>query len=399
MTIRKFEAPTIMEAYSRLKMGMGPNAIIHRTQTIKKGGILGLWGRRVIEITASDEADVKTPVKIRRRPGNKLLEKTYGASATSAQNQSVITLAEAPAVETEEGSLESLKNELMDIRKMVQGIQEAGRYRHWPDLPQEFEKAYRKLLRQNIEDDIAKAMIHRWKSHYPDYQSGTKVDTRLLEAYVEEMVVPAGPIRLKENGSPQVVMLVGPTGVGKTTTLAKLAARFKLKDGIKVGFITLDTYRIAAVEQLRTYADLIGVPLKVVSTHEDLGRALEHFRSMQLILIDTAGRSPRNAEKMRDLQNYVKIAKPDELHLVLSMNIHNDVMQDALKRYEPFPVTKLLLTKLDETTHYGSILSIISKTQKPIGYLTTGQEVPEDIEVASGRRLSRLILGLDQIHA
>jgi flagellar biosynthesis protein FlhF len=194
-------------------------------------------------------------------------------------------------------------------------------------------------------------------------------------------------------------MFVGPTGVGKTTSIAKLAAQFKIREHKRVALITIDTYRIAAVEQLKTYADLIGVPLKVVDDGDALKKAVKSFSDRDLILIDSAGRSPRSEEKMNELNAYVEAAAPDELHLVCSVSVSNDVLKDTLERYQNFPVTKLMLTKLDEAVHYGVILSIISKTQKPIGYMTTGQEVPDDIEIASQERLSRLILKLDEVHA
>jgi flagellar biosynthesis protein FlhF len=145
---------------------------------------------------------------------------------------------------------------------MIQEIQEGAGHKHWPDLPPEFQKAYQKLQGLNVSEDIARALIHRWKGHYPDYKKGQRVNVKLLESYIGEMLIPAGPIQLKEKG-PTVVMMVGPTGVGKTTSVAKLAAQYKIKEKKRVALITVDTYRIAAVEQLKTYADLIGLPFKV----------------------------------------------------------------------------------------------------------------------------------------
>ena len=266
---------------------------------------------------------------------------------------------------------------------MILDIQNSGQFQHWPDLPAEFQKAYEKLQSFNIHTDIARALVHRWKNHYPNFKKGDKVDIKLLQNYISEMLIPAGPIRIKGQGKPTITMLVGPTGVGKTTTMAKLAAKYKIQEDRKVALITFDTYRIAAVEQLRTYADLIGVPLKVANSPEELKSAIKSFSDKDLILIDSAGRSPKNEQKMNELKDMVDAANPDELHLVLSLSVHNDVLKDTLERYGDFPVHKLLLTKLDECVHYGIILSIISRTQKPIGYLTIGQEVPDDIELAT----------------
>lgn len=407
-SIHQYEAPSLFEAYSKLKKDLGENAVILSTKTLKKGGFLGFGAQKVIQITASDSVR-----NIPRRVTSQLSEKPsiptkeIKKSYEQVQQNIVKTTPPPPAptpnslVTTHQDNGHSLPNfqkELDEIRHMVTEIQQSGRYRHWPDLPAEFQKAFEKLQTFNIHEDISRALIHRWKGHYQNYQRGDKVDIRLLQQYISEMVVPAGPIRLKEDGKVTKVMFVGPTGVGKTTSIAKLAARYKIKENKNVALITVDTYRIAAVEQLRTYSDLIGVPLKVVSSPAEMGAALEFYNDKDLILIDSAGRSPKNETKMKDLLEFVEASQADELHLVLSISVHNDVMKETLERFSDFPVHKLLLTKLDEAAHMGIILSIISKMEKPIGYLTTGQEVPDDIEVATAKRLSRLILNLDKVH-
>lgn len=402
--LMRIEAPTIFEAYTKLKRSLGESAVILKTRTYKKGGVFGIGGQKMVEIIASTGMQVPArPVRAVRE--NAALKKAYGlntASPTvSASNNGAPTptpTAQAPVARVpENGFAEDFKRELAELRVMVQAIHDSGRLRHWPELPAEFQKAFQKLQVLNIHEDIARALIHRWKSHYPDYKKGDRVEVSLIERYVSEMIVPAGPIRILGEKT-TVAMLVGPTGVGKTTTIAKLAARYKLKEGLDVAFITIDTYRIAAIEQLRTYAELIGVPLKVVSTPQDMSAALDFFSDKDLVLIDTAGRSQRNRDRMEDLKQFVEASHPDELHLVVSSNIHNDVMQDTLDRFGGYDVNKLILTKLDETAHCGIVLSVVSKAALPISYITTGQEVPDDIEVVESARMARLILGLDKIH-
>jgi flagellar biosynthesis protein FlhF len=383
--VRVFEGTSIFEAYSKLKRSLGEDAVILSTKHIKKGGMLGIGGKKFIQITASESS-----YHTHQLPAPKPAAPVPSESPQTNRAQQTNTAVTSPDI------MLSFQSDIREIRQMIQDMQEHGQYKVWPDLPQAFQKAYEKLQKFNIDDDIATALIHRWKGHYPNYKRGEKVDVRLLEKYIGEMIIPAGPIQLKTKG-PTTVMLVGPTGVGKTTSIAKLAARYKIQQKKSIGLITIDTYRIAAVEQLRTYADLIGIPLKVIDSPDALQEALRSFSDRDLILIDSAGRSPRNTEKMNELHQYVHAAQADELHLVLSMSVGADVMADTLKRYQEFSVSKLLFTKLDEAVNYGAILGIINKTQKPIGYITTGQEVPDDIEVVTQERLARLILHLDKV--
>lgn len=393
-----FEGNTIFEAYNKLKRSLGDHAVILSTKTIKRGGILGFWGRKVVQITASgDMGPGKRPRQDRPKPKLREVVEKVIPQVEAAPVASAVAVS-APVVSDPGVTTDQVKKELKEIREMVREMQEGGMHRHWPDLPPAFQKAYQKLQGYDVAEDIARALIHRWKSHYPNYTSGQKVDVKLLESFISEMLIPAGPIRPAKS-EPTVVMMVGPTGVGKTTTVAKLAALHKIQKQAKVALITIDTYRIAAVEQLRTYADLIGVPLQVVSDPSELKSTVASLSDRDLILVDSAGRSPRNQEKMVELKAFVEAAGADELHLVLSVSVSPAVMKDTLERYRDFPVGKLLLTKLDEAVNYGVILSIIARMQKPIGYLTTGQEVPDDIEVATTERLSRLILQLDKVGA
>jgi flagellar biosynthesis protein FlhF len=192
-----------------------------------------------------------------------------------------------------------------------------------------------------------------------------------------------------------VVALVGPTGVGKTTTIAKLAANFRLRENRRVGLITVDTYRIAAVEQLRTYADIIDLPMEVVSTPREMREAVERMRSLDLVLMDTAGRSPRDEVKIRELRSLLAEAAPAEVHLVLSAASSARSLAAAAERFAPVGVTALLITKLDEATGLGNLLALARNCRLPFSYLTDGQNVPDDISIAEAKRLAQLILNIN----
>lgn len=196
----------------------------------------------------------------------------------------------------------------------------------------------------------------------------------------------------RADGRPSVIALIGPTGVGKTTTVAKLAATCKLRYGMRVGLITADTYRIAAVEQLRTYAEIVGMPLKVVLAPQDIPGAIDALSECDTIILDTAGRSQRDAARLDELGEFLRAAEPDQIQLVLSLASAESVIAAAADRYGALGPDRLLLTKLDEAVDYGVVLNTARRVGLPISFVTTGQEVPDHIEAASAERLARLVL-------
>lgn len=213
----------------------------------------------------------------------------------------------------------------------------------------------------------------------------------LLTAVVEQVIRTADPIR-PVRGRRKVVALVGPTGVGKTTTLAKLAANFRLRDGVKMGLVTIDTYRIAAVEQLRTYADIIELPMKVVTNGNEMQRALAELQGLDLVLIDTAGRSPNDELKIQELKSVLADGLVDETHLVLSLTASAESLVAAAEKFRSVNPTSVILTKLDEAVGGNVLLAAAAGIPYPISYLTTGQGVPDDIEPAHRTRIAEWIL-------
>ncbi len=200
-------------------------------------------------------------------------------------------------------------------------------------------------------------------------------------------------IKLRSDGRPQVVIFVGPTGVGKTTTLAKIAADFTLNRQKKVGLITADTYRIAAVEQLKTYSEILNIPVLVVYSPNEVQEAIKEFSDKDLILIDTAGRSHRNKSHFDELKSLVKSAEADEAYLVVSANTSRHAMKEILEYYSFIKDYKLLFTKLDEAPVPGVIVNARYLTGRPLSYTTAGQSVPDDLDVASPQAIVGSLLG------
>jgi flagellar biosynthesis protein FlhF len=195
------------------------------------------------------------------------------------------------------------------------------------------------------------------------------------------------PIQAESQGEQQIMALIGPTGVGKTTTIAKLAANYNLFEGKKVGLITIDTYRIAAVEHLKTYGDIINLPVEVVYTPADLNLSFQNLHDCDLILIDTAGRSPHNQVMMDELKRFLAHSKIGLILLAISATTKYQDMVSIAENFSQIAYTHLVFTKLDETDSYGPIVSLAWKIRRQISYLTTGQNVPDDIEIARPDKL------------
>ncbi len=218
-----------------------------------------------------------------------------------------------------------------------------------------------------------------------------------LKAYLVSKIPVAPPFDLPVSpGKPKVLMLVGPTGVGKTTTLAKISAQYRYNPDTrmrpKIVFVTADLYRLAAVEQLQKYTDILGVELEVTYSPDEVRQALKKHKDAHLILFDTAGACQRNLPQMSTLGAIVDASHPDEVHLVLSATTKFSDMVDVVEHFKEIKPTRLLFTKIDESTTYGPILNTVTKFKMPISYLTTGQNVPEDIERARPERIAKMLL-------
>ena len=311
------------------------------------------------------------------------------------------TLPEAPPKdrapsETMSAREAQLQEQLDSIRKMVETLGRSTLTARG-DIPADLFQLYARLIDAEVDDEVARELICRLKERASaETLADAAACIRLLEQYVETDLRCAGPIRVTP-GKRRVVALVGPTGVGKTTTIAKLAANFRLREGVKIGLITVDTYRIAAVEQLRTYAEIIDLPMQVVTGPKEMERALDELRGMDLVLIDTAGRSPRDEPRIQELKNLLAEAHVDETHLVLSLTASLRSLVANVAKFAEAQVNSLILTKLDEAVGMGSLVSVARKIPLPVSYVTTGQDVPDDIEIARANRLARLVLGEERL--
>ena len=274
-------------------------------------------------------------------------------------------------------------------------------------LEKEWQEGENKERRVVTEDDIAE-VVSMWTG-IPVTRLAEEETERLLQmeselhkriiGQDEAIVSISKSVRraragLKDSRRPiGVFMFLGPTGVGKTTTIAKLAANFHLRERLRVGLITVDTYRIAAVEQLRTYADIIDLPMEVVATPKEMRAAVQRLSDLDLILMDTAGRSPHDEVKIQELKSILAEANADAIHLVLSSVSSESAMRKTAAKFAAVGITSVILTKLDEATGMAALVPLLRSCKLPLSYVTNGQNVPDDIEPADSQKLTRLVLG------
>jgi flagellar biosynthesis protein FlhF len=299
-----------------------------------------------------------------------------------------------PGPARESDQAEHLRNQLSSLQSMVENLYQTQSFTH-DKAAEEFFDLYTTLIDVDISENSARDLVDRLpRGTDTTNHTGRRAASRQLCQAIEDQINVSGPI-VARPGERRIVALVGPTGVGKTTTIAKLAANYRLREKCKVGLITVDTYRIAAVEQLRTYADIIDLPMEVVSTPKEMRSAIDKFSDMELILIDTAGRSPRDEVKIHELKSFLMDAQVDEVHLVLSTVASTRSLRETAERFRVVGTTSLLLTKVDEATVFGPVFELLRSTGLPVSYVTNGQNVPDDIEAARSRRLAKMILPVE----
>ncbi len=262
--------------------------------------------------------------------------------------------------------------------------------------PEPLTEAYASLIAQELSRDLAERVVAVLQS---ELDPKSLADPALVRAALLEQVAMLVPTAedlefvKPRDGRPRTIAFVGPTGVGKTTTLAKIAATMTLRDEIRVGLVTADTYRIAAVDQLRTYADILGVQLEVASGPVEMRAALERCRDLDAVLIDTPGRSQNDADRIADLRALIDAARPHETHLVLSGTAAERVLLREAEAFSTLGPDRVVLTKLDEAVTFGMLVSVVRRIGRRISWVTTGQEVPTDVERATSERLANLMLG------
>ena len=256
--------------------------------------------------------------------------------------------------------------------------------------------AYATLIGQELSRDLADGLVEEISKTLPQELLGNPEVVRgaileRLAALVPTSESTSTPQPV--DGRPWTIAFVGPTGVGKTTTLAKVASTIALRQDKRVGLVTADTYRVAAVEQLRTYADILSIPLAIAQGPAEMASALETLSDCDVVLVDTPGRSQNDADRLVELRTVIDQANPHEVHLVLSSTASERVLLREAEAFADLRPDRIVLTKLDEAVSFGMLVSVVRKIGRRLSWVTTGQEVPSDIEQATGQRIANMMLG------
>jgi flagellar biosynthesis protein FlhF len=406
MKYKTYEAVTLQQAILKMTIDLGKDALLVSHRNIRKGGIFGLFGKKMVEVTAAVPIKPTTPTVLPKTsqvrnmtpttPTQKVIQSTPTAPTYQPQPSVYYSSPKSiPVAKPKEQDLTaSVHKELQEIKSKMESM--LGEVKGKPPTykyPGKSGELYIRLLQNEVDEELSETLIKRVIAESP---GGLLEDEEFMEgrlrAHITSMIKISGPIQLIE-GSPKIICLVGPTGIGKTTTLAKLAADFAFDKRKKVAIITVDTYRIAAVEQLKAYADILGLPLEVVFSPAEFRGAIEKYSDYNLILIDTAGRSQRNSMQLIELKSFIDAAGYRlETYLLLSATTKDKELIDIVDNFKKVSFHKLIFTKLDETVTFGPILNLSRQIPQGISYVTTGQNVPEDIEEADANKLAKLII-------
>ncbi|WP_077621947.1 flagellar biosynthesis protein FlhF [Sediminibacillus massiliensis] len=372
MKVKKIVAPTMPEVMNKVRKELGTDAVILNSKVVYLGGFLGMFKKKNIEVIAALDPQPESQFN------NRTTKKKDTAVLEESKNL---------------GHHEETNKTILEEIRMLKSWMETNRGSRLPSYPIPFQRFYEHLLNQQIAEMTAKQIVESML--LKEIEGGNQINSsQLKKMFSDEVSTRMGDLEFGASlTDKKFVHLVGPTGVGKTTTIAKIAADAVLKENKKVALITTDTYRIAAIDQLKTYAKILNLPMEVAYSMEDYKQARLKFEEYDLVLIDTAGRNYRDERYIDELTEIISLEGNTAVYLVLSLTAKYQDLEEILARFQKLPIHQLIFTKKDETSTYGSILNLCLQGRLGVAYLTNGQEVPDDIEAVDLADISRLIAG------
>lgn len=425
MIIKKYKALTEKEAILLAKEDLGPDAIVMNVKKIKPGGIMRLFKKTRVELTAAIDDDMEEQaataapmsssvksedeqtIDLRQKRRGESTEEPFLFGKAFGENKDSYSEEAQNAIEEKINSIAKLLEQQVQTKKSAEtSIKEAANQvipsgevavrTEEKEPEQSGNKVVDLVIKQLIDSEVTEAHAKEIIDELTVKDDKQPIDNILANVY-QKIVLKLGEIQPLTAGEkkPKVVFFVGNTGVGKTTTMAKLASLCTLDMKLKCAMFSIDTYRIAAIEQLKTYANILSAPMEVVYTPEEMAQSVEKFKNYDLILVDTAGRSHKSEEQKDDLKQIIDSVKEyeTEVFLVVSATVKYADLLSIANTYGELFDYNLIFTKLDETNGLGSILNLKLDTGKPLSYVTWGQNVPDDIGVLDPQIIAKKLLG------
>lgn len=393
MKIRRYMGKDTQEAIMKVKMDLGNDAIILNTRKVRQKGITKIFSKPMVEVLAATDDEYGGR---RVKPAPKQEEKLEPNTAyNQLGNKTALKDEKFSELENKVSNMESvLKKIYSQMQKSVLNsntsiVADVGGKSEYPKYLQLF---FNNLIKNEVEEQVARNIIDLTAERISE--NGNINDAAsVIYKIINDMLGKPETINLREDGKPTIIVFVGSTGVGKTTTVAKIAASYAINGKKNVGLITADTYRIAAVEQLKTYAEILGMPISVVYSPAEVKDSINGYMDKDIILIDTPGRSYNDKSQCKEIVSLVNEAQPDEVFLLLNTTSSMRHSKQVISTYGQMKDYKLIFTKIDESPVFGNILNVRQLTDKKLSYITTGQSVPDDIEVADIDKLTKNLLG------
>jgi flagellar biosynthesis protein FlhF len=423
MVIKKFLGKTESEAVEAAKKELGDGIVIMNVKEVKKKGLFGFFQKKQVEVTVALEEEGEQEKQIKKDIRDavqsvKSIAGITGETDKNSYNTGSPGRIQGDGTENIEKKLDSLQTLLQNQLNIGQAVtdnlksvlESSDKEEAAPkeeDKPAQsdtegrneeqesfFKLLHNTMIENEVDEKFANQIIEdarkNSKPNIPfDYILAGIYQKMVLKFGKSSGIVPA-------KSGPKTVFFIGPTGVGKTTTIAKIASRFAMEEKKKVALITTDTYRIAAAEQLHTYANILEVPFRVIYTADELAGAVKDFEGYDYIFVDTAGHSPQNEEHMEKLKEFIDAAKgvsEYQVFLVLSATTKYKDLLNIAERYGGITKYQLIFTKIDETSTLGNLINVKLHMDTPIAYVTCGQNVPEDIESFNPQKTVKQILG------
>ncbi|RSL33184.1 flagellar biosynthesis protein FlhF [Salibacterium salarium] len=378
MKVKKFTAKDMPEAMKKIRTELGDQAVILNSKHVDTGGIFGFFTKKSIEVIAAKD---ETPA-----PASDSRTKTEPDRPTPTVQSTT-----APQQQTQVQPKEVLQDEVKELKNMIASLKE-DQNTSTTGYPAPIQTLEAELSEQEVQESIRYYIIKQLLSNW--YRSNEEPDVKTVKewakTYLQEVFSASemGPVPT----SKKIINLVGPTGVGKTTTVAKIAAHYHLEEKKSVALITTDTYRIAAVEQLKTYAKILDIPVSVAYSMEDFRDAKEKFQDKDLILIDSAGRNFTNQLYVKELRKIINFDEDMTTYLVLALTSKYKDMKKIYEQFSLITIDRFIFTKKDETSYYGAMVNMMAQSSTGTAYVTHGQSVPDDIDTADSAKIAEWVV-------